>query len=178
MRIAILATNKIISASELMIATLRTDLVPVPVSIEFSVKYTKELNDQLVDGAEIIVNDIPYPFEIVYSHPVKSQTIKDNSRIGAISCIAVFKGCKKILEQAKKAVILEQTSFNAAYRACGASNIRLGDDIPLPEFICLNGTLISERIALYLQQEAAVICFKETKICILKLDALLNKKPF
>ena len=176
MRIAILATNKIISASELMIATLRTDLVPVPVSIEFSVKYTKELNDQLVDGAEIIVNDIPYPFEIVYSHPVKSQTIKDNSRIGAISCIAVFKGCKKILEQAKKAVILQQTSFNAAYRACGASNIRLGDDIPLPEFICLNGTLISERIALYLQQEAAVICFKETKICILKLDALFKQE--
>lgn len=175
MRIVILATNKIISASELMIATLRTDLVPVPVSIEFAVKYTKELKELLVDGAEILVNDIPYSFEIVYSQPVKSQTIKDDSRIGAISCIAVFKGSKSILEQAKKAVILEQTSFNAAYRACGSTNISLGDDVPLPEFICLKGYLISERLALYLQQEAAVICFKENKIRILKLDALFKQ---
>ena len=177
MRIAILSSNKVISASELIIATLRTDLVPVPVSIEFAVKHTKELEEQLIDGAEILVNDFPYSFEIVYSNPVKSQSIKDNARIGGISCIAVFKGCVKILENAKKAIILDQTSFNSAYRACGASNIRLGDDIPLPEFICLNGSLISKRLALYLQQEAAVFCYRDSKICVLKLDTIFKQAP-
>ncbi|NNP70382.1 hypothetical protein [Acinetobacter sp. Ac_5812] len=177
MRIVIVSSNKLISASELIIATLRTDLVPVPVSIEFAVKHTKELEDQLHDGAEIIVNDFPYPFEIVYSLPVKSQTIKDNARIGGIPCIAVFKGCKKILENASKAVILDQTSFNSAYRACGASNIRIGTDLPLPQFVCLKGSLISKRLALYLQQEAAVICYREKQILVIKLDALFKQKP-
>lgn len=177
MRIAILSSNKVISASELIIATLRTDLVPCPVSIEFAVKHTKELSQQLVDGAEILVNDIPYPLEIIYSNPIKSQTIKEDSRIGGISCIAVLKGCKNLLPFASRAIILDQTSFNSAYRACGSSNIKLGDDLPLPEFICLKGSLPTERLALYLQQEAAVICFKKSKICVLKLDALFKQDP-
>ena len=175
MRIAILSTNKVISASELIVATLRTDLVPVPVSVEFAVKHTKELEQQLVYGAELLVTDIPHSFEIVYANPIKSQTIKEDGRIGGISCIAVLKGCKKLLSFASNATILEQTSFNAAYRACGASNIRLGEDIPLPEFICLKGRLPTERLALYLQQEAAVICFKNLKISALKLDAIFKQ---
>ena len=177
MRIAILSTNKVISASELIVATLRTDLVPVPVSVEFAVKHTKELEQQLVSGAELLVTDIPHSFEIVYANPVKSQTIKEDGRIGGISCIAVLKGCKKLLDFASNATVLDQTSFNAAYRACGASNIRLGEDIPLPEFICLKGRLPTERLALYLQQEAAVICFKDLKISVLKLDAIFKQDP-
>lgn len=177
MRIAILSTNKVISASELIVATLRTDLVPVPVSVEFAVKHTKELEQQLVSGAELLVTDIPHSFEIVYANPIKSQTIKEDGRIGGISCIAVLKGCKKLLDFASNATVLDQTSFNAAYRACGASNIRLGEDIPLPEFICLKGRLPTERLALYLQQEAAVICFKDLKISVLKLDAIFKQDP-
>ena len=51
----------------------------------------------------------------------------------------------------------------------------MGEDIPLPEFICLKGRLPTERLALYLQQEAAVICFKNLKISALKLDAIFKQ---
>ena len=177
MQIVIAAANKLISASELMLATLRTDLVPVPVSLEFSVKANRELEEQLKPGAEILVGDISHPLEIVLVQPVKSQTIKDDRRIGAISCIAVLSGCKKLLTHAERAAILEQTSFNSAIRACGAKNIRLGDDLPLPEFICLKGRLPTVRLALYLQQEAAVICFRDNKLNVLKLDSLFKQDP-
>ena len=90
MRIAILSTNKVISASELIVATLRTDLVPVPVSVEFAVKHTKELEQQLVYGAELLVTDIPHSFEIVYANLIKSQTIKEDGRIGGISFKATY----------------------------------------------------------------------------------------
>ena len=177
MQIVIAATNKLISASELMLATLRTDLVPVPLSFEFSVKATPELEAQLKVGAEILVGNINQPLEIVLVQPIKSQTIKDDRRIGAISCIAVLSGCKKLLTHAERAAILEQTSFNSAIRACGTRNIRLGDDLPLPEFICLKGSLPTARLALYLQQEAAVICFRNNKLCVLKLDAIFKQEP-
>ena len=177
MQIVIAATNKLISASELMLATLRSDLVPVPLSFEFSVKATPELEAQLKVGAEILVGNINQPLEIVLVQPIKSQTIKDDRRIGAISCIAVLSGCKKLLTHAERAAILEQTSFNSAIRACGTRNIRLGDDLPLPEFICLKGSLPTARLALYLQQEAAVICFRNNKLCVLKLDAIFKQEP-
>ena len=177
MQIVITASNKLISASESMLATLRTDLVPVPLSFEFSVKATPELEAQLKVGAEILVGNISQPLEIVLVQPIKSQTIKDDRRIGAISCIAVLSGCKKLLTHAERAAILEQTSFNSAIRACGTRNIRLGDDLPLPEFICLKGSLPTARLALYLQQEAAVICFRNNKLCVLKLDVLFKQEP-
>lgn len=177
MQIVIAASNKLISASELMLDTLRSDLVPVPLSFEFSVKATPELEAQLKVGAEILVGNINQPLEIVLVQPIKSQTIKDDRRIGAISCIAVLSGCKKLLTHAERAVILEQASFNSAIRACGARNIRLGDDLPLPEFICLKGRLPTARLALYLQQEAAVICFRNNKLCVLKLDAIFKQEP-
>ena len=50
MQIVITASNKLISASELMLATLRSDLVPVPLSFEFSVKADRELEEQLKEG--------------------------------------------------------------------------------------------------------------------------------
>ena len=175
MQIVIAASNKLISASELMLATLRNDLVPVPLSFEFSVKANRELEEQLKEGAEILVGNISQPFVIVLVQPVKSQTVKDDRRIGAISCIAVLSGCQKLITNTDKAVIQNETSFNSAIRACGARNIRLGDDLPLPEFICLKGRLPTARLALYLQQEAAVICFKDNKICAMKLDALFKQ---
>ena len=177
MQIVITATNKLISASELMLDTLRTDLVPVPLSFEFSVKATPELEAQLRVGAEILVGNISQPLEIVLVRPVKSQTVKDDRRIGAISCIAVLAGCQKLIVNTDRAIIQTETSFNAAIRACGVKNIRLGDDLPLPEFICLKGRLPTVRLALYLQQEAAVICFRSNKLCVLKLDALFKQEP-
>ncbi|MFW2171194.1 hypothetical protein ACG93W_15100 [Acinetobacter baumannii] len=43
MQITIVSAGKIIPASELISATLRTDLVPIPASIEFTVQSTTEL---------------------------------------------------------------------------------------------------------------------------------------
>ena len=119
MQIVIAASNKLISASELMLATLRNDLVPVPLSFEFSVKANRELEEQLKEGAEILVGNISQPFVIVLVQPVKSQTVKDDRRIGAISCIAVLSGCQKLIINTDKAVIQNETSFNSAIRACG-----------------------------------------------------------
>ncbi|RZG66850.1 hypothetical protein EXE25_09190 [Acinetobacter bouvetii] len=177
MQIVITATNKLISASELMLCTLRTDLVPVPLSFEFSVKATLELEAQLKVGAEILVGNISQPLEIVLVRPVKSQTVKDDRRIGAISCIAVLSGCQKLIVNTDRAIIQTETSFNAAIRASGVKNIRFGDDLPLPEFICLKGRLPTVRLALYLQQEAAVICFRDNKLNVLKLDSLFKQDP-
>ncbi|BDE24816.1 hypothetical protein OCUAc20_33160 [Acinetobacter baumannii] len=44
MQITIVSAGKIIPASELISATLRTDLVPIPASIEFTVQSTTELD--------------------------------------------------------------------------------------------------------------------------------------
>jgi len=75
MQITIVSAGKIIPASELISATLRTDLVPIPASIEFTVQSTTELDSLLKEGEQLTVNDISHPFELIKVTPLKTQTI-------------------------------------------------------------------------------------------------------
>ncbi|EYU47329.1 hypothetical protein KTH04_18540, partial [Acinetobacter baumannii] len=162
MQITIVSAGKIIPASELISATLRTDLVPIPASIEFTVQSTTELDSLLKEGELLTVNDISHPFELIKVTPLKTQTIKQDRRVGGISCIGILAGCKRLIEYSKQAIISNETSFNSVIRACGAT-ISLGSDLPLPKFVCLKGSMPTQRLAHYLQQEAAVICFQNNK---------------
>lgn len=172
MQITLLSTSRVLPASELVSITYRTDLIPVPVSAEFSVQSTKDNDKEFVEGAEIIVGD-SVPLTIIKATPVKTQTIKDGRRIGGIACLAIPSGCQKLIEPTAKAIILNSTSFNSVLRACGLK-ARLGSDIPLPEYVCLKGTIPTYRLALYLQQEACVIAARDGRIGAFKIDGLLK----
>lgn len=177
MRITILSTNLIISESELISATLRFDLIPVPVSLEFSVKKTQELTSALSENVEIMVGDMVASLTIIKVVPIETQLVKDGARVGAISCVAILTGCKKLIEPKNVAVVLDETSFNSALKACGM-NSRIGADLPLSQFIALKGTLPSARIANYLQQEAAVIMYQQDgRVSANKIDILLKQEP-
>ncbi|WOE40053.1 hypothetical protein [Acinetobacter chinensis] len=177
MQITLVDSGKILGASDLISATLRTDLVPVPVSLEFSVQLTPEIENELVDGKEIIVQDISHPLTLINVEPLKTQLIKNDKRVGAIACIAVLSACKNLIIPSAKAIIREQSSFNSILRSIGVKDIELGSDLPLPEFICLKGQLPSVRLAKYLQQEAAVICYRDSKISAVKIDSLFKHEP-
>jgi|GEM_PF-391467 len=175
MQITIVSAGKVIPASELISATLRTDLVPIPSSIEFTVQSTAELDSLLKEGEQLTVNDISHPFELIKVTPLKTQTIKQDRRVGGISCIGILAGCKRLIENSKQAVISNETSFNSVIRACGAT-ISLGSDLPLPKFVCLKGSMPTQRLAHYLQQEAAVICFQNNKVSAQKIDSLFKQE--
>lgn len=175
MRITLVDSNITISASDLISATLRTDLTPIPTSLEFTVQDTEVLKKALVENAQIIVGEFEAVFGIVNVTPLKTQTVKADRRIGGIACIAIPIGCHRLIQAVNNAVIQDQSSFNSAYRACGAK-ISLGADLPLPEFICLKGSMPTKRIALYMQQEAAVIAFRNGKVGAFKIDALLKQE--
>lgn len=174
MQITFVQQGVSIAHSDLLRAVHRTDLVPVPVSLELTVLATDELKKVLIEGAELVVGDDPIILSVVKLQPVQTGFIKDGKRIGAIDCIAIPKECLSLIKPSDKAVILQQTSFNSAFRACGA-RLSLGGDIPLPEFICLKGTIPTERLALYAQQEASVVRANSGKLEIVKLDALIKQ---
>lgn len=176
MNIQIKGSGYMISATELISSTLRSDLVPVPLTLEFSTISTPKLDNELVAGAEIILAQLGATFKIAKADPVKTQTIKEGRKIGGIACIALLSSCYKLVEPIAKAVILNETSFVSALKSCGAVG-SFTDDIPLPKFTTFIGQLPSTRIAKYLQQEAAVLRWKAGKISLAKIDTLLKQTP-
>jgi hypothetical protein len=161
-----------IGGGNLISAIYRTDLVPVPVTLELVVKA-----DDRLHGLLLIDKTLTTPkgvsLTIVKSQVVNEQSIKAGKRIAALHVIAVLSGCEALLGVTKKAVSLTNTSFNEVYRALGAK-VRIKRNIKLASFVCLKGQMPTVAIAKALQKESAVICHSEQGLSVIRLNELMN----
>lgn len=163
-----------VASQDLLSVRLRTDLVPVPVSLELVVQRNAELASRLVDQAKLWLGDMP--LTIVKTEDYRSQLLRDGMAIGGIKVIAVLQGCESLLYPASRAVILSATSFAEVYRACGAT-VTFAEDVPLPDFVCLKGQIPTMGIARCLQQEAACLRYTEQGLSVVRLSQLFQGEP-
>lgn len=171
-----LADGTPIAASDLLSATLRTDLIPVPASLEMVTQRTDALEKALAEGGKLFVGGDSIPMTIIKRQVVKTQTIRDSDTIGAVAVVAVLSGCESLIKPTTKAVILSGSSAAGAYRSCGGKSA-FGADIPFPEFVCLKGMTPTREIARRLQEEGAVARLKAGKIHAVRLPDLFTGKP-
>ena len=157
--------------NDLISAIYRTDLVPVPVTLELVVKADDRLHELLLVD-KTLTTPKGVSLTIVKSQVINEQSIKAGKRIAALHVIAVLSGCEPLLGVTKKAISLENTSFNEVYRALGAK-VRIKRDIKLASFICLKGQMPTVAIAKALQKESAVIFHSEQGLSIIRLNELM-----
>lgn len=161
-----------VGGGNLISAIYRTDLVPVPVTLEIVVKADDRLHALLVIGKPLLTPK-GVPLVIVKSQVINEQSIKAGKRIAAIHIIAVMAGCEALLGVTSKATSLDNTTFNEVYRALGAKT-RIKRDIKLSSFICLKGQMPTKPIALALQKEGAVIANTEQGLSVIRLNELMT----
>lgn len=167
-----LEDGSVIGGDRLISAIYRKDMVPVPVTVEMVVRVDDELYALLKTDKALLMPD-GVQLIIVKSQVINQQCIKAGRRIAAIHVIAVLAGCQALIGVTKRAVSLENTSFNEIYRALGAK-IRIKKDIKVSRFICLKGQLPTTAIATALQREAAVICHTDKGVMVVGLNDLFN----
>lgn len=160
-----------IGGGNLINAIYRTDLVPVPVTLELVVKADDRLHELLLVD-KTLTTPKGVSLTIVKSQIINEQSIKAGKRIAALHAIAVLSGCEPLLGVTKKAVSLTNTSFNEVYRALGAK-VRIKRDIKLASFVCLKGQMSTVAIAKALQKESAVICHSEQGLSVIRLNELM-----
>lgn len=171
-----LGSGRSIPAADVLWVTWRTDLVPVPTTVEFSVLATAENSRALQVGEQVLVGLDLVPMVLIRVSPIRTQTILEGHRLGSLRCIGIFAGCRPLIDPAQRAVINSGTSFLASVRALGASP-QAGADIPLQQFVCLKGALPTQALAHYLQREASVFCLQAGKLNALRLDGLFEQPP-
>lgn len=160
-----------IGGSNLVSVIYRTDLVPVPITLELVVKADDKLRELLATN-RLLTTPKGVSLTIVKSQVINEQSIKAGKRIAAIHIIAVLAGCEALLGVTNKAISLKNTSFNEVYRALGAK-LRIKRDIKLANFICLKGQLPTTAVAMALQKEAAIICYDED-LSVIRLNDLMD----
>lgn len=176
MRIIVEKTGRVIPANRLTRSVFRTDLIPIPVNAEFSVVLDDDLEKSLIDGAIVLAGEEGTRLTIIKVSKLDTQMVVQDKRIKIASFIAVLAGCETLIDPLSKAVILDDTSFANAYRACGCK-MKFDKDIPLINFISAYGAIPTIEVAHCLQQESAAIYFSNGKLNVQRLRKFFMQEP-
>ncbi|MGK7251034.1 hypothetical protein ACSNOU_18440 [Acinetobacter oleivorans] len=176
MRITIEHTGQVIGFDHLASVFFRTDLTPIPVNLELTVKLNDTLEQSLKEGTVLLVGNEDVRVTIIKVMNLNTQIVVDDKRFKAISLIAVLSGCESMIDPLNKAVVLEGTNFAGAYRASGCK-LKFSKDIPLTRFVCAYGSLSTIEVANCLQEESAMLFFDKGKLSVQRLEQFFNQEP-
>lgn len=137
-------------------AVVRSDLVPVPLTLECEVRHTAELERELVEGALVRAGAGLPELRIAWVAPDQGGVEQGGRALGVIRFIALLEACAEVAFARKAAVIKEGATLGAIYRACGA-RVQIESDFPVERFSCLAGGTPSFHIAQALQEQAGAL---------------------
>jgi hypothetical protein len=175
-----LSNGDLIRGDMIVSAVLRTDLVPVPVTLECTVRYTKELEPLLKEGSIVQAGFGAPELRIVWSSPDRGTLGKEQGgrALGSITFVALLDACADIAFRRSKAIIKENASLGAIYRACGA-RVVIDSDFPVERFSCFAGGVPSYHIAVALQEQAGALVWKSEakKLKFVRMPDLFTGDP-
>ena len=161
-------------------AVLRTDLVPVPITLECTVRYDKDMEPLLKEGCIVRAGLDNPELRIVWASPDRGKFgLEQGSRsVGTISFVAMLDACANIAFRRSKAIIKEGSTLGAIYRACGAQ-VNIESDFTVKRFACFVGGVPSYHIAQALQEEAGALVwqYQAKKLKFMRLPDLMGTKP-
>lgn len=155
----------------------RSDLTPIPRSVEFTVKLIAGVEDKLKRGVIIWSGRENLAYKIVKTQREQPLgQIQGKSQQQAMSVIALLASCAPLAEPLAQAVVLRDTAFTGVLRSCGAL-LRIGSDFSVPRFTCFRGMQPSYSVARVLQEEGATLVMAGGKLQVMRLTDLAKQPP-
>lgn len=157
--------------------THRTSCVPMPVTVEATVRVDSETDNFLVDGSVFSLGVGGVKYRIVHVESNKGLgSIQGNRPYAARKFIAIMDACKEVAYIQNRAVIVDGSTFGAVYRSLGSS-IKATKDVALKHFACLAGTYATEQIAKQLFEEGVLMYWDGKGLCFERCSDALKKEP-
>lgn len=160
---------------------LRTDLTPVPATIELTVRQTPETESLLTEGAVVRVGPEQVAFTLIKvqiaeeSGQAGAASIQGKRPLSTISATGLLTSCEPMARPLERAVIRERTTLGAIYRACGAQ-ASIDGDFTAPQFSAFVGMTPSVEVAKVLQEEAGALIYDEGRIGFRRLTQLRDSR--
>jgi hypothetical protein len=155
-------------------AILRSDLAPVPASLEAEIRVDDELKKLLAEGKIITAGGDN--FRIVKSEGGAGRESQGQHDTSAVKITALLDACQPVAFVRQKSIIKENASLAGIYRATGATLKAIDADFAVPRFSCFVGQTPSFHIARALQEEGGVVRWKSGKMTFFRLPDLFKQK--
>lgn len=155
----------------------RSDLTPVPRSIEFTAKLIDGVQEKLKVGASIWSGRENLRYEVVKTDRAQPLgQVQGKSQQQAMKVTALLHRCASVARPLNGAVILSNTTLGAIYRACGAF-MPVSSDFAVPRFTCFKGKEPSYALAQVLQEEGAALVLRNGRISAMRLTDMAKQAP-
>lgn len=147
----------------------RSDLTPIPRSLEFIVKLIDGVQEKLPVGGSIWSGREDLRYEIVKTDRAQPLgQIQGKSQQQAMKVTALLERCASVARPLNSAVILTDTTLGAIYRGCGAF-MPVASDFAVQRFTCFKGKEPSYPLAQALQEEGAALVLRNGSIMAMRL---------
>ncbi|HAR08371.1 MAG TPA: hypothetical protein DCR98_08170, partial [Cobetia sp.] len=157
-------------------AVLRSDLVPIPLTLEAEIRVGTATAANFDVGRSIFTYDGD-ELEIIKSEHVQQARMQGDDMTGFVRLIATLKPVTPVSFIKPRAVIKHGASLSEVYRACGATLRGIEGDFPVPRFACLAGEAHTYHIARALQEAGGVVRWRNGRLAFVPLGALFEQDP-
>lgn len=159
-------------------AVLRSDLAPIPRTLEAEINSGDEIMDRLLAEGQTLTTEDGDKFFIVKSEHVIGTGVRGEHLDTGNRITALLEAALPAAYVRSSAVIKENCSLAGAYRAVGATIRSIEGDFPVPRFYCPIGETPTYHIARILQEEGGVVRWKNNRMKFFTLQALTTQKVF
>lgn len=149
----------------------RTDLTPIPSTIELEAIATAETTAALEEGLVVQVGADMTPYLLIKSGVEASEAQRGSREVRTIRATGILSSCSALARRLQRSIIREGTSFSEIYRSIGAT-AQVDTDFSVPRFAALIGCLPTLEIARVLQEEAAAVFYQNGTIKFRRLTEL------
>lgn len=151
-----LDNNQVIQGSEIVSATLRSSLEPVPLTFECQIKLNPAYASSLLEGKVLKVGREQTPVKIVLARDVVAPFAVGDESVKVREIIALHENSVGIASALNRAVIVENVSLSEIYRACGGKS-EVEKAFTVPRFYSYRGNIPSLLIARICQEHGGVV---------------------
>ena len=155
-------------------AVLRSDLVPIPVSLEAEIRTDSSIEKYLQEGKTI--QALADTFRIIKIQPVVGNNTQGIHSMNAVKITALLEQCHQVSFRRKNAVIKSDSTLQDIYSACGAKIKMVNADFKIPRFVCPKDDAPTFHIARAIQEEGGVVAWKKGSLKFYRLPDLFTQK--
>lgn len=157
-------------------AELRSDLSPIPVTLQADVRTDSSVLAQLAEG-KIITTGNGDRLRIICSKPTTGKAVQDGKIDAAVRVVAFLDDCAPAAFVRDRAIILAGQTLQTIYRAAGCALRPVAADFAVPRFVCLVGDTPTVHIARALQEAGGVVRWKHGRMQFFRLQDLMRQPP-
>lgn len=156
---------------------MRSDLAPVPRTVEMTVKVTGDIQEKLKVGAKFWTGREMLGYEIVkVDRADPSGVVQGTEQRQAMTVTALLSTCAQIAYRRATAVIAEGRTLGELFKACGAT-AGIADDFTVARFACMRGQVPSFQLAVAMQEASAALVLRDKKLSVVRLPDLFARQP-